>query len=310
MNKKLITALAALTLIVPATTYAAPLQNRTVSVPTIAILDTAIDASLPILKDKIIYEACVTQWSTCPNGQAVMEGTGSATLPQPAIMQNGFDHGTQMAVIAVNNNPDIRIVFVRIIGINSWGGRQAAGEKTVYDGLQWVIDNQSKFNIQSVSMSQGHHNLLPLNEYCPVTPITESKVKTLKDMGIPVFFPAGNQRDYAKIDWPACIPDSIAVSATVPTKEVAIYTNFDPKLTDFFAQGTTTSLRPGGQKINVAGTSASTVIAATQWATIKSIKPTLSYSQIYDLISRTSLPTKNSKITGGKLINLQGAING
>jgi serine protease len=310
MNKKLITALVALTLIVPATTYAAPLQNRTVSVPTIAILDTAIDTSLPVLKDKIIYEACVTQWSSCPNGQAVMEGTGSATLPQPAILQNGFDHGTQMAVIAVNNNPNIRIVFVRIIGINSWGGRQAAGEQTVYNGLQWVIDNQSKFNIQAVSMSQGHHNLLPLNEYCPVTPTTESKVKTLKDMGIPVFFPAGNQRDYAKIDWPACIPDSIAVSATMPTKEIAIYTNFDPKLTDFFAQGTTTSLRPGGQKINVAGTSASTVTAATQWATIKSIKPTLSYSQIYDLISRTSLPTKNSKITGGKLINLQGAING
>ena len=310
MNKKLITALVALTLIVPATTYAAPLQNRTVSVPTIAILDTAIDTSLPILKDKIVYEVCVTQWSTCPNGQPVMEGPGSATIPQPNISQNGFDHGTQMAVIAVNNNPDIRIVFVRIIGMNSWGGRQATGEPTVYNGLQWVIDNQAKFNIQAVSMSQGHHNLLPLNEYCPVTPITESKVQALKNMGIPVFFPAGNQRDYTKIDWPACIPDSIAISATMPTKEIAIYSNFDPKLTDFFAQGTTTSLKPGGQKVNVAGTSASTVTAATQWATIKSIKPTLSYSQIYDLISRTSLPTKNSKITGGKLINLQGAING
>ena len=310
MNKKLIMALVALTLIVPATTYAAPLQNRTVSAPTIAILDTAIDTSLPILKDRIAYEVCVTQWSSCPNGQSVMEGPGSATLPQPSILKNGFDHGTQMAVIAVNNNPDIKIIFIRIIGMNPWGGRQTTGEETVYNALQWVIDNQSKFNIQAVSMSQGHHNLLPLNEYCPSTPTTESKIKTLKDMGVPVFLPAGNQRDYTKIDWPACIPDSIAVSATMPTKEVAIYTNFDPKLTDFFALGTTQSLIPGGKKVNVAGTSASTVAAATQWATVKSFKPTLTYSQVYELINKTSIPTKNSKLSGGKLINLQGAING
>jgi hypothetical protein len=160
-------------------------------------------------------------------------------------------------------------------------------------------------------MSQGHHALgAPGTDYCPKTPITEGKIKALLDAGIPVFFPTGNARDYVRIDWPSCIPSSIAIGATMPTGSIAIYSNHDSVLTDFFAQGTTQALTIQGKKINVAGTSAATVIAATQWATVKAAKPTFTYSQIYDLISRTSLPTSNSKVTGGKLINLGAALNG
>lgn len=304
------TALVAIALIIPASAQAASLQNKTVAQPTIAILDTALDTSLPIFKDRILFEACVTQFSTCPNGMAEMEGTNSATMPAQFISKNGFDHGTQMASLAVAANPNVKIVFVRIIGSNPNGTRQVAGEPTVINALDWVYRNKDRFNIQAVSMSQGHHNLGAAGtDYCPKTPITEGKIKSLADAGVPVFFPAGNNRDYVRIDWPACIQSSIAVGAVMPTNEVAIYSNFDLKLIDFFALGTTRATAPGGRIVNVGGTSAATVIAATQWATIKSAKPTLTYSQIYDLISSTSIPTKNSRVSGGKLINLSGAIS-
>ena len=311
MNKKLITALVAITLAVTTiSANAASLQNKTVAQPTIAILDTALDTSLPIFKDRILFEACVTQFSTCPNGMAEMEGTNSATMPAQFISKNGFDHGTQMASLAVAANPNVKIVFVRIIGSNPNGTRQVAGEPTVINALDWVYRNKDRFNIQAVSMSQGHHNLGAAGtDYCPKTPITEGKIKSLADAGVPVFFPAGNNRDYVRIDWPACIQSSIAVGAVMPTNEVAIYSNFDLNLIDFFALGTTRATAPGGKTVNVGGTSAATVIAATQWATIKSAKPTLTYSQIYDLISSTSIPTKNSRVSGGKLINLSGAIS-
>lgn len=311
MNKKLITALVAITLAVTTiSANAASLQNKTVAQPTIAILDTALDTSLPIFKDRILFEACVTQFSTCPNGMAEMEGTNSATMPAQFISKNGFDHGTQMASLAVVANPNVKIVFVRIIGSNPNGTRQVAGEPTVINALDWVYRNKDRFNIQAVSMSQGHHNLGAAGtDYCPKTPITEGKIKSLADAGVPVFFPAGNNRDYVRIDWPACIKSSIAVGAVMPTNEVAIYSNFDLNLIDFFALGTTRATAPGGKTVNVGGTSAATVIAATQWATIKSAKPTLTYSQIYDLISSTSIPTKNSRVSGGKLINLSGAIS-
>ena len=313
MNKKIITALVALTLVLPTTATAAAknnISNKTAQIPTIAILDTAIDTSLPIFKDKVIYEACVVQWSSCPNGMSVMEGIGSATLKPEWLSNNGFEHGTQMASISIMANPNINIVFVKIIGTNAKGLRQAAGEATVYNALEWVIQNKTKFNIQAVSMSQGHHNLMPGTDYCPKTPITESKINTLNSMDVGVFFPTGNVRDYSRIDWPACIPSAIAINATMPAESIAIYGNNDPLLTDFFALGTTQAVTVGGKTVNVAGTSASTVIAATYWATIKSAKPSLTYSQIYELLSKTSKFTYNSKIPSGKLINLQGALNG
>ena len=290
---------------------AASLQNKNVAQPTIAILDTALDTSLPIFKDKILFEACVTQWSSCPNGLSEMEGTNSSTLKPEWISKNGFDHGTQIASIAVATNPNVKIVFVRIIGANVNGLRQATGEATVYNALDWVIRNKDKFNIQAVSMSQGHSaGRNPDPNYCPSTPITEGKINQLMTAGVPVFFPTGNARNYSKIDWPACIPSSVAIGATMPAETIAIYSNHDPLLTDFFALGQVKATNPGGKVVNVGGTSAATVIAATQWATIKASKPHLTYSQIYDLISKTSKPTYNSKITGGKLINLGAALNG
>lgn len=311
MNKKITSALIALVILIPVSANAANLSNRNVGTPTIAILDGAIDMSLPIFKDTVVLEACVVQWSSCPNGQYEMEGAGSAVIKKEWLNTNGWEHGTQMASLAIATNPNVRIVFVKIIGTNSFnGGRQSAGEATLFNALDWVIRNKDRLNIQAVSMSQGHHNLIAGADYCPKTPITEGKIKALADAGIPVFFPTGNARDYARIDWPSCIPQAIAIGATMPTKSIAIYTNHDNLLTDFFAQGTIQAITAGGTKVNIAGTSASTVIAATQWATIKSVRPTLTYQQIYDLISKTSISTSNSKIQGGKLINLEGALNG
>jgi len=312
MNKKILAVLVTITLAIPTiSANAASLQNKNVAQPTIAILDTALDTSLPIFKDKILFEACVTQWSSCPNGLSEMEGTNSSTLKPEWISKNGFDHGTQIASIAVATNPNVKIVFVRIIGTSSTGLRQSTSEATVYNALDWVIRNKDKFNIQAVSMSQGHSaGRNPDPNYCPSTPITEGKINQLMTAGIPVFFPTGNARNYSKIDWPACIPSSVAIGATMPAETIAIYSNHDQLLTDFFALGQVKAINPGGRVVNVGGTSAATVIAATQWATIKASKPHLTYSQIYDLISKTSKPTYNSKITGGKLINLGAALNG
>jgi hypothetical protein len=312
MNKKILAVLVTITLAIPTiSANAASLQNKNVAQPTIAILDTALDTSLPIFKDKILFEACVTQWSSCPNGLSEMEGSNSSTLKPEWISKNGFDHGTQIASIAVATNPNVKIVFVRIIGTSSTGLRQSTSEATVYNALDWVIRNKDKFNIQAVSMSQGHSaGRNPDPNYCPSTPITEGKINQLMTAGIPVFFPTGNARNYSKIDWPACIPSSVAIGATMPAETIAIYSNHDPLLTDFFALGQVKAINPGGRVVNVGGTSAATVIAATQWATIKASKPHLTYSQIYDLISKTSKPTYNSKITGGKLINLGAALNG
>ena len=308
MTKKITTALVALLLVVPTASHAA-LKNTTIE-PTLAILDTAIDTSLPLFKDKIVQEVCLLERGPCPNGQTYMEGPGAASMPSNLISQRGFDHGTQMTYLALINNPNMKIVFVRIIGNNPDGVRQVATEAAVYNALQLVIDNKDKYNIKAVSMAQASSNWVAGADYCPKTPITQSKIQTLVASNIPVFLPAGNDFNYTKLRWPACLPESIAIGASMPSKAVAVYTNYDAKLIDFFALGTTITYGPGNVKAPVAGTSASIQAAAATWLAISSAKPGLTYSQMYDLISRTSTSISNSKIKGGKLINLQGALNG
>ena len=308
MNKKITTALVALLLIVPTASHAA-LKN-TSNEPTLAILDTAIDTSLPAFKDKIIQEVCLLERGPCPNGQTFMEGPGAASMPSDLIVKNGFEHGTQMTYLAIANNPNMKIVFVRIIGNNPNGVRQVATEAAVYNALQWVIDNRIKYNIKAVTMAQASRSTSTNVDYCAKTPITQSKIQSLVSYGVPVFLPAGNDYDYSKINWPACLPESIAVGATMPTQSIAVYTNYDEKLLDFFALGTTITYGPGNTKAPIAGTSASIQAAAAAWVAIASAKSSLTYNQVYDLISKTSTPTSNSKIKGGKLINLQGALNG
>ena len=309
MNKKITAAFIALTLLSPTAAHAA-LKSATVQTPSIAILDTALDTSIPEFKGRVIYEVCVLEWASCPNGQKFMEGTGSAVLPASIITKNGFDHGTQMVSAFVKNNATANIVFVRIIGNSPQGSRQIANETTFINALDWVYKNKERFNIQAVSMSQSHHNLMPGANYCPSTTSTQSRISAFVASQIPVFFPAGNLRDYKRISWPACINESIAVSASTDYEEIPIWSNVDINKTDFHALGIMSVTAPGNRVVNAVGTSISTQVAAAQWLTIKNAKPSLSYQQIYDLIIKTSKPIIGPKGTTGKMINIAGALNG
>lgn len=313
MNKKMLAAFTAVLLITPITANAA-IKNQSIAqqTPALAILDTALDTGLNVLPGRLIYEACILDWNSCPNGKNFMEGTNSSLLPYSLITKNGFDHGTQMTSIAIANNPNMNIVFVRIIGATASGVRQSASEATVYRALDWVIANKERFNIQAVSMSQGRHDFpasLGAN-YCPNTPTTKSKIQQLSSMGVATFFPAGNGRDYQRVDWPGCLEDAITIGATDQYDEITLYSNYDPLKIDFYALGNTQALSPGSALGNVAGTSAAVQVAAAQWIAIKQAHPDYSYNQLIDLVSRTSKKTFNSKINSGKLIDLKGAING
>jgi len=310
MNKSTIVAAFCFILITPYSANAQDMSNKIDLIPTIAILDAAVDTSIPSIKNKIVYEACLIQLPSCPNGLSEMQGAGSASIDHQWVFKNKFDHGTKMVSIATKINPDIKIVFVRIIGINNDGSRQKAGESTVYNALDWVIRNKDRFNIQAVAMSQGSSSNISSTEYCPKTPITESKIEELNNYNIPVFFPTGNGNNHNRIDWPACISQSIAVGAVSSNGVPESYSNYDPRLIDFFSEGRSKALTIDGKVISAYGTSVANVVAASNWVKIKLAKPNLSYNQLYDLIYRTSRPVSNLHIKNGKLINVKGAING
>ena len=308
MNKKLIRALVAAILSVSTLIQVAPMAQAE-EAPAIAILDTALDTSLPIFKDRIAYEVCILEWNSCPNGKSFMEGPGSAVLPSNIISNNGFDHGTQMTSVVVGLNSNVKVVFVRIIGNTAYGQRQSSNEVTVTNALSWVLANKDKYNIKSVAMSQGHHNLAPLTDYCPSTPNTKNLLISLANAGVATFFPSGNARDYARLDWPACIQESVSVGWSDQYEGISLNGNFDKDRLDFYALGNMKVTLPGGTVKNGAGSSISTQVLATTWALLKSKYPNYSQQQLIDLLSKSSTQIRGSKGQFGKLVNINTALN-
>lgn len=304
MNKKITTALLCITLTLATVSVSKAEESTPKSV---AILDTALDNTLPIFKNKISYEVCMLAWNSCPNKRNFMEGPGSAYLPLNILSKNGFDHGTQMASALIQENPELNIVFIRIIGNTNAGDRQTTPESSVSNALNWVLSNKDKFNIQAVTMSQGHHNLLSSSAYCPKTKNTENAIQGLLRVGVPTFLPAGNGRDYKRIDWPACIPQSIAIGASSREDEIATFGNYDPLLIDFYAPGYRSVVTAGGKTINAAGTSVSVQVAAAQWLKVKTLRPN---EDTYSLIQKTVLPIRGVNGITGKMISLESALNG
>ena len=278
--------------------------------PSIVILDTAIDSSLPVFSGRLIHEVCILDWPRCPNDDYFMEGIGSAVLGNQIMSRNGFSHGTQMASILAMANPEANIIFIRIIAHNSAGLRLPTTEQNLAEAMAWVLENKDRYNIQAVSMSQGHHKLLYFKQYCPISKKLQPALQELKNNNIPVFFAAGNNGDSERISWPACISDSIAIGAVDLNNTIASYSNNDYNLTDFYALGVSKANNVGGRSGTASGTSVATQIAAAQWVQIRSSHPLLSYDEIYNLISKTSTRVKSNRVVFGKLINIKGAING
>jgi hypothetical protein len=307
MNKKLITIVLTTTLLITGLSSSKAVDTQPA---TLAIIDTALDTTLPEFRGKIVHEVCVLDWNSCPNGKNFMEGPGAALMPLTQMSQNGFDHGTQMASAAIATNPSLNIVFIRFVGATPTGVRQITNESSFVNALNWVYNNKNRFNIKAIAMSQSHNNLGPAGtKYCPSTPLTENAINSLNSVGVSVFLPAGNNRDLKRISWPACIPTSVAVSAS-SNGGVSLYTNYDVNLTDVFANGDMTLTFPGGRKSAVAGSSVSAQVAASSYVYLANKYPTYTTSQLVDLLKTKTVPVVSRSIKNARLISVTAVLNG
>lgn len=237
----------------------------------IAIIDTAVDTT----KVNIAYEVCIMEEKRCPNKKAFMEGPGSATIINPV---NGFEHGTNMASIAQKINPNMNIIFIRIVPATNKGTLGIYTDNTINEAIKWVIANKTKFNIVATSISFGSHNFKKSGaEYCPVTKNSQElrkNIVVLQNLGTATAFAAGNKYDKSRVDYPACIAEAVAVGSIGERGNIENYSNAGTEL-DFYALGTHDI---SGNRIM--GTSAATAALAAYWA--KSYQG--SYQTTYDYI--------------------------
>lgn len=274
----------------------------------LAVIDTGFDTTLPIIGASLIFETCTMDWPNCPNGRNFQEGSGAATLPTFLWHAGGFSHGTEMASIAVSNYPEIKLVLIRLIAAASSGARLPTYETGITHALEWVLVNQEKFNIGAVAMAQGHHSLGASNSYCPSTPSVQKKIRALKDLGVPIFLPAGNAGDKSKIDWPACLPESVAIGAIDDKGQIPTYSNMDRLLSDFYTIGHMQTTLPGGATSSSTGTSISTLVAASDWVRVQNLFPNLRYQEIFQLFRGTGKIVFDSKYRYGRAIDIEAMI--
>jgi hypothetical protein len=246
---------------------------------TLVIADTAIDSSMNEFSENIIQEVCIVDYSVCPNGTNFMEGKGSAYLPKELIQSNGFNHGTQMVSAAVRTNPELRIIFIRIVSHSSKGLRLTANIDVLKRTLDWVRKNRSTYNIQAIAVSQGHSNLLSLSNYCPQDDSFNSLLNELYTQEIPYFAPTGNRGDRSRVDWPACTSKALAIGALTPERQVASYSNIDNAVIDHYEIGTLKVLDASNREVSAQGTSVSVQVAAAKWMKIKELNPNITISQ-------------------------------
>jgi hypothetical protein len=235
---------------------------------TLVIIDSGINTDLAWAKNAVIDEACFVELHRCPNGFSQMVGAGAAKVTPAMTTASSFSHGTQMASVALAINPNVKIVSIRVAGLTPRGVPTPYSGKAISWALDYVEANKARLNVGAVSISLG-------NSYrstaCPIVGNLQKQITNLMASGVAVAIAVGNGGS-TKIDYPACIPQAIAVGATedrYAMKEVSgwVYpimaiSNHNSEV-DYFVNGKYTVSDISDNKKVSFGTSNSTVAFAT-----------------------------------------------
>jgi hypothetical protein len=235
---------------------------------TLVIIDSGINTDLAWAKNAVVDEACFVEFHRCPNGFSQMTGAGASKITPAMTTARSFSHGTQMASVAVTINPNVKIVSIRVAGLTPRGVPTPYSGKAISWALDYVEANKARLNVGAVSISLG-------NSYrstaCPIVGNLQKQITNLMASGVAVAIAVGNGGS-TKIDYPACIPQAIAVGATedrYAMKEVSgwVYpimaiSNHNSEV-DYFVNGKYTVSDISDNKKVSFGTSNATVAFAT-----------------------------------------------
>lgn len=267
--------------------------------PAIAIIDTGMNTTA--FKDSIVYEVCILTSYTCPNKKMSMEGLGAANLP--TTKDKNFNHGTQMASIALAVNPSAKIIPIRIVGMSASGTAGFYSLDDVQNAFNWIVANRVKYNIAVVSLAQG-----AIFPGCKVPAGMAASIATLKAANVPVITAVGNNSNRKEVFSPACIPDTVAVGATdnpdpgvsgiawdksaVPY--IARYNNGAQGQTDFFTNARWYGTMLDGSTKFTVGTSNASAAMAGWWL----LNRKATFDETFNSIMATTIDIKNEFQTG------------
>jgi hypothetical protein len=161
-----------------------------------------------------------------PEWDAVVEGVPKTRVKYDAV--DGDDdprhegrgyHGSTIAVPSSLNYQGKRGVAynnqIAIIRSLECCHCNVADGVSLARALQWVIDHYREYNITTV-------NLAPVDDQAHAEPVPtdiDAKLAQLRELGIWVSAPAGNNKFTTGISWPACQPNCFAIGAVQPEQD-------------------------------------------------------------------------------------------
>ncbi len=278
---------------------------------TVAILDTGVDASHPMLAGRVVGEACFSRSGNCPNGQTTMFGSGSAA---PCTFSAGAcGHGTHVAGIAAGNDgvrlgvaPEATILAVQVFSRSgnsaiSWTSDQMAG-------LDWVYAQRNTFTIAAANLSLGF-SLYADRPTCDADGIGigyRTVTDRLRTAGIATVAATGNDGSSTGISFPACMTGVYGVGSVGDADAVSSFSNRND-LMSYWAPGEgILSSVPGGYAYET-GSSMATPHVVGAFAVLRAAYPTATLDETAARLTATGrVPTGDSR--GKPRIDLWAAI--
>lgn len=282
---------------------------------TIAVIDTGVDASHPMLNGKVIEEACYSSTvagvseTVCPNGLDEQLGPGAAA---PCSLDDCI-HGTHVAGTAAGNGDQAGQpfngvakgaqlmavqVFSRIISSTSCGlfaPCAGAFSSDIIAGLERVYLLAGARAIVAVNMSLGGGAYDVPCDDSPYKPMIDN----LRAIGVVTVVASGNGGSRTQISAPACVSSAVSVASTEKDDSVSYFSNVSPALSLFAPGGAILSSVPGGGYQSMSGTSMAAPHVAGAWAVIHQAAPTAGIDAVLDALQNTGKPITDTRILGG-----------
>ena len=285
---------------------------------TVAVLDTGVDASNPMLSGKVVSQACYSTTSSanggsqslCPGGQASATGGNSGADCSNSI--SGCGHGTHVAGIAAGNGLSLSGVarggnIIAIKVFSRFGSAATCSTSPApcvlsytsdqIKGLQRVQALAGSFNIASANMSLGGGKF---SSPCD-TDSRKTIIDQLRALNIATVVASGNNGFSDGIGQPACISSAIAVGSTTKSDALSGFSN-SHALVDVLAPGSSiTSARNGGGTTVKSGTSMATPHVAGAFVLHRSKHPADSVSTILSKLKAEGKPVTGKGITKSRI---------
>lgn len=252
----------------------------------VVIIDSGFDSELL----NPVKEVCILVTKNCNNGKAFDDAVGSSDTTT-SIRSNWlgeWSHGTKMADIVRQVNPNANLILIRNAIVLPSGAINVGGTREFELSLKWVRDNAKKYNISAVSFSRGSNAWVKTGKGCPIEAGIQSEIVSLQSLGVATVIAAGNNGDKVNVSYPGCIPEAVTISGIYSSKYTPkVWSSYrqtlgtnSGSLTDFFAYGNFKTIAgPVAES-----TSSSAAAFAGYWS-----KAYLgSYEQTYQAITKNS----------------------